>query len=304
MDTEDILGLGSAVETIAQLGRDATALDVMTIIPPADAKGLVPFTAGFERRDGEMKSFAALAEEWRIHPARKRGTANVSTLASFIELVRRHQTDHSAIFASTSWPKLGLLAVIDYHEKDDGNPAFCQHKVSYAFPTTDEFKAWMDVDGKSMPQQAFAAFIEDRISEIASATPEEEVGVRSTVPDHVRDPRRHDDALARPGGECLLGREGAPHALLGREGNRLHRVARHQDQGAGPVHALGAGLPRRQSGQASGAAALSRVRRLDQLVLPDVPLEGIAARRDRQDVMRVTENTGLPAFEGTPEQGS
>jgi uncharacterized protein YfdQ (DUF2303 family) len=174
MDTEDILGLGSAVETIAQLGRDATALDVMTIIPPADAKGLVPFTAGFERRDGEMKSFAALAEEWRIHPARKRGTSNVSTLASFIELVRRHQTDHSAIFASTSWPKLGLLAVIDYHEAAAGNPAFCQHKINYTFPVTEEFKAWLDTDGKAMTQAIFAAFIEDRIAEIAGTSREEE----------------------------------------------------------------------------------------------------------------------------------
>jgi uncharacterized protein YfdQ (DUF2303 family) len=304
MDTEDILGLGSAVETIAQLGRDATALDVITLTPPTEAKGLVPFTAGFERRDGEMKSFAALAEEWRTHPARKKGTANVSTLASFIELVRRHQTEHSAIFASTSWPKLGLLAVIDYHEKDDGNPAFCQHKVSYAFPATDEFKAWMEADGKAMTQQAFAAFVEDRISEIASATPEEDATFGQLFQTTFATPA--DMMMLSRGLEVNISSAVKAHHTLSSGEKEIVFTEAHDTKLKVPglfmlsvpafLDSIPVRLPARLRYRVNGGSIswFYQMYRWKELLRAAIV----------QDVETVTSETGLPAYEGMPEQGS
>lgn len=168
MDTETFEDLDGTVEKIAKLGVDATKLDTIDVTPNATSKGLVPFAFGFNHQTGELKDLRPLAEAWRIFPERKKGTATVSTLDSFIDLINRHKTEHSVVFASTCWPKLFLLAVIDYHEANEGNAAFGQHRINYTFPVTDEFNAWMAMDGKAMSQLDFATFIENRIAEVAS----------------------------------------------------------------------------------------------------------------------------------------
>jgi uncharacterized protein YfdQ (DUF2303 family) len=173
MGIQDLNDIDDSVAKIAQLGSDATKLEIIDMTPPAEAKGLVPFKFSFNHGTGEKESLKQLAEEWRIAPERKRGIAKVSTLGSFILLTERHKTEHSTIFAATSWPSPTLTTVIDYHEKDAGNPAFGQHRIHYAFPVTEEFRAWMDADNKPMTQEAFAAFIENRIAEIGDAADED-----------------------------------------------------------------------------------------------------------------------------------
>src|SRR4051812_20299050 len=163
---EDALGLGAAVGGIAELADKAAKLDLLSFTPPTDAKGLVPFVFAYDHVDAGLHDLRPLAEEWRVHPERRKGTANVSTLGSFIELVKRHATEHSVIFASAKWPNPSLTAVIDYHEKDNGKPAFGQHRVFYPFPVTAEFEAWLNHNGTVMQQQAFATFVEERIAEI------------------------------------------------------------------------------------------------------------------------------------------
>jgi len=174
MEMEDLTGIGTAVAKIAELGREAAKLDLIAIEPPKEAVGLVPFSVGFDRENSTIVDLSPFAEKWRTHPARCRGAAQVATLASFIDLTNRHKTTHSVIFAATSWPKPSLTAVANYHEKDNGKPGHNDHRVHYAFPVTDEFAAWMAQDAKPMNQQDFAAFVENRIAEIATATREEE----------------------------------------------------------------------------------------------------------------------------------
>jgi uncharacterized protein YfdQ (DUF2303 family) len=167
------------VERIAQLGRDAHGFELLNFTPPKEAKGLVPFNFGFDRRSNVsgsgIKSLKDEAERWRIHPERKIGTANVSTLTSFSDLVNRHKTEHSVIFARTLWPDPSLTAVIDYHEVDPvlGTPQFGRHRVHYPFPVTEELKAWMGQDTEVMTQHDFAVFVEERIAEIAEASDQE-----------------------------------------------------------------------------------------------------------------------------------
>lgn len=120
----------------------------------------------------EIRSLKGEFDKHRFAPERRAGRATVTTLASFIDLLNRHKDEHSAIFAATAWPCPKLTAVVDYHQTD-GAARFGQHKIEYAFPLTDEFKAWIDQNGKSMEQADFAVFLEDHAAELAQATAEE-----------------------------------------------------------------------------------------------------------------------------------
>ncbi|HWW46286.1 MAG TPA: DUF2303 family protein [Xanthobacteraceae bacterium] len=164
---------GAAIEQIATLAKSAVGFQVVKV--DHDDNTLAPTVLlGFDPRgDGNgLVDLRPMLERWRVAPERCIGTATVTTLQSFIDLVNRHKSEDSVVFAKTAWPGPALTAVIDYHGLDHV-PAFAKHRVQYAFPITDEFKAWADQDGKPMSQTEFAAFIEEHAPELASPMPEE-----------------------------------------------------------------------------------------------------------------------------------
>ena len=120
-----------------------------------------------QRPNGAVSDLKILIEKYRTAPERRKGTAKVTTLQSFIDLVNRHKDAHSAIFGKTEWPQPALRAVIDYHQTD-GAPRFGQHHVVYEFPLTDEFRAWIKGNGAAMEQAEFAAFLEEHAAELAA----------------------------------------------------------------------------------------------------------------------------------------
>ncbi|VVT15420.1 DUF2303 family protein [Hoeflea sp. EC-HK425] len=156
------------VETIAKLAREAAGIDIATL--SLSAKGL-PGSVPVARRHGENPEFGSLkrlAEEWREHPERKTGTAQVDTLGSFIDLANRHKTTDSAIFADTNWKAPSLTAVIDYHKAEGDDAQWLKHRVHYAFPLSEQWKTWVASNGKAMSQADFAQFIEDNIADLSS----------------------------------------------------------------------------------------------------------------------------------------
>lgn len=159
------------INAIAELARNAAGVEIASLF--VDGVGLpneitVKRTFGNEPSLGSVK---ALAEEWRLHPERKIGTAKVDTLASFIDLANRHKTTESAIFAGTDWQKPTLTAVIDYHHNASSRADWCKHHVHYAFPASEQWKTWVAMNGKAMSQADFAAFIEDNIADLSSPQP-------------------------------------------------------------------------------------------------------------------------------------
>jgi uncharacterized protein YfdQ (DUF2303 family) len=167
---------GEAVDRVATLAKSAAGIERFMIenIPGIGLPKAVP--AIFDKReegDG-LKSVKALVEEWREFPSRRKGTAKVTTLQSFIDLTNRHKDvdGETVIFASTAWPGPSLTSVLNYHELAE-EPRFGDHRVQYAFPVTDEFSAWAGKDGQAMSQQDFAAFIEEHAPELADPTKDE-----------------------------------------------------------------------------------------------------------------------------------
>lgn len=119
----------------------------------------------------------------RANPRFRRGTAALTTLASFITHVQRFGDEDTVVFADDSRTAPKLTAVLDYHRADQtdesrsdgdvvrlhGEYRHGKHRSTHAFPLSDEWKAWMAANGKPMSMGAFSVFLEDRIGDIAIA---------------------------------------------------------------------------------------------------------------------------------------
>lgn len=167
------------IEAIRRMADDA-GTDLTLIDPPGLGEGLpagIPIL--IDRKAGRALGIRSLIEDYRTHPARKSGTADVTTLDSFIDLVNRHKTADSVIFADTDWRKPSLTAVIDYHEnQSDGTADNCSHRIHYAFPLSEDWKAWIAMDGKQISQAEFAEWIEDHLPDLSAPDTAEEEDFR------------------------------------------------------------------------------------------------------------------------------
>jgi len=166
------------LDVAARLGAEAKGVEIVMVKAPEGMVGL-PAEIPVALHRGEVPSHHGLAHlfaDYRLFPQRKTGQAVALTFETFCDLVNRHRTDHSAIFADTDWRKPALTAVIDYHQNLNGGRADNgKHRVRYAFPLSDEWKAWIGTDGQAMRQEEFAWFLEDRVAELSSPTDHEKV---------------------------------------------------------------------------------------------------------------------------------
>lgn len=118
-------------------------------------------------RGKKVVDLKPIFDQYRTHPERKRGTAVLTTLASFVTHVNRFKDDESAIYlddTNAEAPK--FISVIDYHLSGGGHARFGEHRGTYLFPLSEEWRAWTAKDGREMPQGEFASFLEDRIPDI------------------------------------------------------------------------------------------------------------------------------------------
>jgi uncharacterized protein YfdQ (DUF2303 family) len=168
-----IVADANAVKALADIIQKSTGLQVVEITAPGDGEDGLPdaITVGV-KPNGETVNLRPLFENWRTRPERKTGTAEAQTLATFKALLSRHRTAASVVFADTAWKAPSFTAIIDYHAVN-GEPDNARHRVRYAFPLSDEWRAWVEANGKPMAQAEFAAFIEDRIAELSSPTEQE-----------------------------------------------------------------------------------------------------------------------------------
>jgi len=159
---------GDTIEAVAKLAREAAGLEIVSL--SLSAKGL-PSSVPVAKLYGETPEFDSLkrlAEEWRLHPERKTGTAKVDTLESFIDLSNRHKTADSVIFADTEWRQPALTTVVDYHKAEGQDADWLKHRVHYTFPLSEQWKTWVSMNGKPMGQSDFAQFIEHNIADLSS----------------------------------------------------------------------------------------------------------------------------------------
>lgn len=162
---------------MAKLGTKADGIEIVTLRKPAGMVG-VPDEIPVALRRGSAPAVQSLAELfgfYREHPQRKTGQAQAQTFDAFCALTERHKTADSVIFADMNWQKPSLTAIIDYHQNQPGGTADNgKHRVHYAFPLSEEWKKWLEMNGQPMKQQDFAWFLEDRILEVSSPAAEDQ----------------------------------------------------------------------------------------------------------------------------------
>ncbi len=156
------------IELITALATEGVAPATVNITTSGLGAGLPPSVpVAFDRKAQSFRSIRPLIEEFRTDPARRKGTAHVDTLQSFIDLINRHKDERSALFGKTAWPEPKLTAVLNY-DTADGEARSRDHRIVYAFPLTEEFKAWVGTNAKPMDQEVFAAFLEEHSAELAA----------------------------------------------------------------------------------------------------------------------------------------
>lgn len=253
---------------------------------------------------GKPSSVRNLIEEYRTAPADKRGTATALTLEAFIDLTNRHKSADSVIFAATDWRKPSFLAVIDYHPRAGGT-ANAKHRIAYQFPLSDEWKAWVAIDGKALDQAEFAAWIEDRIADLTTPTADERGDLEATFSTRMATPAELM-TLSR-GLQVLVEAKVAKVVTLQSGAAQMTFEETHRDASGNALTVPGLfmlsvapfvggdriRLPVRLRYRVAGGA----VKWHFQMYRPDF----YVSERVAGDLDNARDETGLPAFEGTPE---
>lgn len=99
-------------------------------------------------------------------PFRKRGTVKVFDAASFnMVLADNADAGNIAIYIDRNVEKPSVVAVLNGHGKD--GPGWGDFRAEIVFRPTPQWAKWNGIDGKMLPQHAFAEFIEDNLADIA-----------------------------------------------------------------------------------------------------------------------------------------
>lgn len=151
------------VKEIAELAKASVTTQVEIL--KRGARGGVEAPVLIVPAGHRAESIKAHLDEYLEAPERRKGTATLLDLDSFIGHVKRFADEDSALFATQKPPT--LVGVIDYHRKTAGGaPRFGQHRASYDFPVSDEWKLWTSRNAQPFQQVEFAAWIEDRLLDV------------------------------------------------------------------------------------------------------------------------------------------
>lgn len=156
---------GEVMRYAVDVAREFSGVRVVELVEP-DTGVKAP---ALLRGNGEHCLLSANTfNDYRSAPKQITGLAGLTRLPSFIDHVNRFKRPESALFASDNPTHPSLTAVFDYHNRvhDQDVPAFGRHIATYRFPLSEEWKAWVDSNGKRMDIATFAAFLEDRIIDV------------------------------------------------------------------------------------------------------------------------------------------
>lgn len=117
----------------------------------------------------EVKEFKVDLEFLLPNPRRTKAKAEFAERESFLEYIRRHATDASAVWCNFNPQTFALkfTAVFDEHVKDKAG--WRSHKAQFEPDMSAEWKAWKGSDRKLFAQVAFAEWIQDHDDDISTA---------------------------------------------------------------------------------------------------------------------------------------
>lgn len=307
--------LGGAGPTIAEVRRlveEHLLVEIGTVTDPVAGADALVVIDGTAVRALDPKVFDGYADRPRF----RQGTAQFTAIDSLINHANRFKDDGSAVFANDSRSQPSLTVVVDYNEAGsdaDTLPRFGRHRGTFAFPLSDEWKVWNEKNGpkNAMTMADFAAFLEDRITDVLYLIPGED--------ELSEDLQKFVDTLG--------GNIATPHQLVElsrglqinensviREVNKLSSgegqllfQTEHTDENGAPLkipNLFLIGIPVFKRGPFYRIAARLRYRKATggvifwyELWRPDRSFDNAF----EESLERVAAETGLPVFRGSPE---
>jgi uncharacterized protein YfdQ (DUF2303 family) len=312
MPTASNAEVQAALDAVLPLHGLATLPLVPISGQPAPAFCAVP-------KDIRLENLKPLLDAWRPFPERKAGTASVMDLESLIALTARHQDAHSVVFARLSERDPLFQTVIDYHPISITPPAdsphaparHLQHRIAYKPIISEPWAYWANRDTKPLTQAELAAVIEDRILDIAPLPTEDDTAANALVSVLGGRTGSQQDLLAASRGLRLREQAEVTNAqtLDTGEVEVVYRTTISDATGTplrvptcfsiqapvfegGPLYRLWMRLRFRRN---EGAIVWTFARYRPDLILRDALNEMSA---------RITAETGLPVFNGTPESAA
>jgi uncharacterized protein YfdQ (DUF2303 family) len=111
------------------------------------------------RGDGGTELLDLTGDQYQPLPRRKRGTVTVRTVDSFATYWAKHRDAGSEVYADRD--RINITAVLDAHQGDPAGARWEDHRLILQLRHTDAWNAWTKYNGQTMPQAAFAEFLED-----------------------------------------------------------------------------------------------------------------------------------------------
>lgn len=291
------------VKDIANIAREGAAAQVNSV--RVDNSAYVQVLS-FPKPNGgiELKSVKPFIDEWAAAPDRRAGIATAMTLQSLIDLTNRHKDEDSVLFANLGASGANISAIFDYH-KIDGAPRFGKHRAVYSFPLSEEWKAWQASNGREMKQSEWAAFIEDRIADLAAPSDDESKEFESLFQTKIATPAEMI-TLSRGMQISVEGKVKEARNLTSGEAEIIFEEV-HKDGSGQKLVVPGLfiiNIPLFVDAAYTRLIARLRYRRREQSIIWFYQLYRAAdmvREAMRQDAAHVAKETVLPLFEGSAE---
>ncbi|GAA1026871.1 hypothetical protein GCM10009557_06120 [Virgisporangium ochraceum] len=117
-------------------------------------------------------------DQYRDVPARKTGTVHVRDVGSFVAYWAKHSTKGvSEVYADRG--RCTVTAVLDAHAT--GIAGWGEHRLVLTLVHSSALTAWLGADGRLMPQEQFAEFLDDNRADIHSPSAAEMLEIAQTL---------------------------------------------------------------------------------------------------------------------------
>lgn len=256
-----------------------------------------------------------LIEQRQTGPRRKRGTATLYDLDSFIGHVRRFADEHSVLFGNRVPTNPELVCVIDYHEGGaaDGrwegkSPRWCQHRASYTFPLSQQWKTWKAATQKPMTQADLAELLEANIQDLIEPSAAGDV-TRAELQRLQVEPASPAAVLTVSRGLAVRQASEIKNAqVLATGETQLVYSTTHTDERGQPLSVPSAfllAIPVFEGGAAFVLPVRLRYRLVEGRISWSLKITRADATLDtavREACESARDKTGLPLFYGSPEQ--
>lgn len=104
-------------------------------------------------------------EKWNKTPHRKRGTVMVFDVISFLDVLKDNRdAGFLTVYTNPDPAHPAIVGILN--SSGPKGPGWGDFRVSIVFRTTPQWQKWQEIDGKLLPQDKFAEFIENNLVDV------------------------------------------------------------------------------------------------------------------------------------------